>query len=278
MPVAEHEGDVAYTLAVGDQRIGLNQFLGTGLAISYAGRIECCHCGADTPRSYSGGYCYTCFKTLAQTDLCVVSPDRCHFDKGTCRDPEWAQGFCMQPHVVYLACSSGPKVGITRKGREITRWIDQGASKAIVLYQTISRHLAGVVEVMIAARLSDRTDWRRMLIEEGESVDLGGHIQQIRSLLNLPEGVSEMRGEEIAFKYPGDPASLSSAVLKNRFVLSSDLPRIEGRLHAIKGQFLIFDHGVFNVRQHQSFDVVVESIAMENLNPTPRPDTQMELF
>ena len=34
----------------------------------------------------------------------------------------------MQPHLVYLANSSGPKVGITTADGALTRWLDQGAS------------------------------------------------------------------------------------------------------------------------------------------------------
>ncbi len=118
------------------------------------------HCGASTRKSYGDGYCYPCFKTLARCDLCVVSPDRCHYAAGTCREPAWGEAFCMQPHVVYLANSAGAKVGITKPENLPGRWLDQGATQAVVIMRTHSRHQAGCVEAALARHVSDRTDWR----------------------------------------------------------------------------------------------------------------------
>ena len=120
-------GPARYELVVGDGRLALNPCVGAGLEIEFLGRISCRHCAAPTRRSYAQGYCYRCFKTLARCDLCVVSPDRCHYHEGTCREPAWGEAFCMSPHLVYLANSSGAKGGITRAGQEVGRWLEQGA-------------------------------------------------------------------------------------------------------------------------------------------------------
>ncbi|MDA1075316.1 MAG: DUF2797 domain-containing protein [Proteobacteria bacterium] len=278
MAVSFDHGMVSYELRVGESQTPLADLIGHGLRIEYSDQILCAHCGNPTSRSYSGGYCYQCFKTLAQTDLCIVRPDRCHYALGTCREPEWADGFCMQTHVVYLACSSGPKVGLTREGQQLTRWIDQGACKAVPVYRAQTRHLAGVVEVMLTQHMSDRTDWRKMLTESGESVDLEAIKRRVTNLVNLPEGVTGFDAEPVAFTYPGEPEKLPTRSLNNRFVLSGQTPVVEGRLMAIKGQFLIFEHGVFNVRQHRSYNVNVQLVADDLLNVTPEADTQMELF
>jgi len=144
-------------------RLDLHGAIGGGLRLEFCGRISCSHCGADTPKSYGGGYCYRCFTMLAQCDLCVVSPARCHYAAGTCREPAWGEAFCMRPHLVYLANSSGPKVGITGLGGELRRWLDQGASQGLIVAEAATRHLAGVLEERLAREVSDRTDWRALV-------------------------------------------------------------------------------------------------------------------
>src|SRR5262245_51371459 len=98
---------VNYRLPVGDAEIALNDLIGTQVRLHFEGAITCLHCGRKTKKSFNQGFCYPCFQTLAQCDSCIVSPEKCHFDAGTCREPEWAQQHCMQPHIVYLANSSG---------------------------------------------------------------------------------------------------------------------------------------------------------------------------
>ncbi|NJN51069.1 MAG: DUF2797 domain-containing protein [Gammaproteobacteria bacterium] len=96
-------------LEVGKVSVDLNALVGVWLRIAGRERITCAHCGSDTPKGYGGGYCYRCFTTLARCDLCVVSPDRCHYSRGTCREPAWGEAFCMRPHLVYLANSGAPR-------------------------------------------------------------------------------------------------------------------------------------------------------------------------
>ena len=156
---------VHYWLALDGLRVPLNELLGEPLRIHHVGAIHCCHCGRATKKSFAEGYCYPCFRKLAECDLCVLSPERCHFAAGTCRDPQWAAGFCMTEHLVYLANSSGLKVGITRDGQVPTRWIDQGAWKAIKIARTPNRYWAGVIEVELKKHLSDKTNWRHMLTD-----------------------------------------------------------------------------------------------------------------
>ena len=86
---------------------------------------------------------------------------------------DWAEKHCLLPHFVYLAVSSGIKVGVTRSTQIPTRWIDQGASFAIKFAETPNRHLAGVIEVAMKEFISDRTAWQRMLKNQIlEDIDL----------------------------------------------------------------------------------------------------------
>ena len=78
----------------------------------------------------------------------------------------------MQPHIVYLANSSGIKVGITRRTQIPTRWIDQGAVQALPILQVEERFHAGLIEIVLKEHVSDRTNWQRMLKGQTTAVDL----------------------------------------------------------------------------------------------------------
>ncbi len=285
-PSGSPSGDpAAYRLVVRDGSDGmdLNALLGAGLVIEYRGAIVCAACGAGTPKSYGGGYCYACFSSLARCDLCVVSPVRCHYHQGTCREPAWGEAFCMQPHRVYLANSSGPKVGITSAGGEIVRWLDQGASQGLVIADAPTRHLAGVLEAALTRYVSDRTDWRALLRGPAPSVDLGALRDGLRGRLgSLPDGVTwRSSGASVTLAYPvlAYPRALTRLRLDRH-------RRIAGRLLGVKGQYLLFEHGVFNVRWHRSFQVSAAAVPADGLTVEPpmgqaddsQDDSQLELF
>jgi hypothetical protein len=253
---------VSYQLELGGQTLRLNELLGQTVRIEYLQEIECIHCGRPTRKSFNQGYCYPCFTGLAQCDLCIMSPEKCHFHLGTCREPEWAQAHCMQPHVIYLSNTSGVKIGITRQSQIPTRWIDQGALQALPILQVSQRYHAGLIEHAFRAYLNDRTNWRNMLKNEVDPVDLFAVYQtywpQVKPTLSddlladveelgRPDAVLSL--EYPALKYPTKVTSLN--LDKN--------PRAEGVLEAIKGQYLIFDSGVINIRKYGGYLVSIES-------------------
>ncbi|MEM8768708.1 MAG: DUF2797 domain-containing protein [Pseudomonadota bacterium] len=235
--------------------VSLNEHLGAGLEIRATGTVVCRHCAAVGRRSFGGGYCYDCFTTLARCDLCVMSPDRCHYHQGTCREPDWGEAFCMQPHLVYLANSSGAKVGITRAGRAAGRWLDQGAIQGLVILEADSRRAAGLAEVAIAQLLPDRTDWRKMLRSDVPDLDL----LEIRSwletqALELPSGVRWVQDSDVAaLRYPFSYPEGHDGAVPDK--VSLDQGPVAGNLLAMKGQYLILDSGVLNVRQHAGYRV-----------------------
>jgi hypothetical protein len=267
---------VAWAPGQSPARLDLHDVTGGGLRLEFCGRISCSHCGADTPKSYGGGYCYRCFTTLARCDLCVVSPARCHYAAGTCREPEWGETFCMRPHLVYLANSSGPKVGITGVGGEVTRWLDQGASQGLIVAEAATRHLAGVLEARLTREVSDRTDWRALLRGDAEPVDLPAlRDRLVRHIGPSGEGVSWRPDETpVDLSYPvlGYPARLERLTL-------DDHSRVAGRLLGVKGQYLLFEHGVLNVRRHRGYHVRATVAAPAfPAEPAGHQDSQMELF
>ena len=261
--IATDEQPVAYTLPLGNERLPVNPLLGKTLRLVYSGRIQCVGCGQLTKKSFNQGFCFRCFSTLAQCDLCIVKPELCHFAKGTCREPEWGQAHCMQPHYVYLANASGLKVGITRGNQIPTRWLDQGAVQALPVMQVQTRHHAGLVEVTFKKHISDRTDWRKMLKGAPETQDLAAQREDLfsrceKDLASVSEGGVENSLTRLAkeavrtFVYPvlTYPTRVTALNLDKTST-------VEGTLLGVKGQYLIFDTGVLNVRKFAGYDVEI---------------------
>lgn len=250
-----------YQMVLGEHRLAMNPLIGQKISLSYSGEIHCQACNRLTKKSFSGGYCFPCSQKLAQCDLCIMKPETCHYEAGTCREPEWGEAFCMQDHIVYLANSSGIKVGITRVNQVPTRWIDQGASQALPIFRVKTRFQSGLVEVMMKDHVSDRTDWRKMLKGEAESVDLAAVRDELmaeceQGVLALQQrfgddAISPLSSEKvIEISYPVDayPEKVKS--------LNFDkTPEIEGVLQGIKGQYLILDTGVLNIRKFTGYQI-----------------------
>ncbi len=100
----------------------------------------------------------------------------------------------MQPHVVYVANSSGPKVGITRAGRIRERWVDQGASQGLVIASVPTRRAAGCVEAALRRWVADTTDWRRLVRGLHKGVDLLSLRKQLRGQLS---NLADVPGEAL---------------------------------------------------------------------------------
>jgi len=255
------DNPVRYELPLTDQLIALNPLIGKPVKLVYTGRIFCVHCGRQTKKSFSQGYCYPCFTTLAQCDMCIMKPETCHYEAGTCREPEWAAEFCFQPHIVYLANSSGIKVGITRQSQIPTRWIDQGAVQALPILKVQSRYISGLVEVAIARHVSDKTSWQQMLKNHAEPVDLTAKRDELLAVCKAeladiserfgPQAIEFLAHEQaVDIHYPVDnyPVKVKSFNLDTQ-------PEVAGVLHGIKGQYLMLDTGVINIRKFAGYEV-----------------------
>ena len=256
MHTALGSDEVLYQLPLGDERIDVNDLIGRTVRIAHTGSIHCVLCGRRTKKSYGQGSCYPCFRDAPQNAECIVRPELCRAHLGEGRDVEWERAHHDQPHVVYLAVSSGLKVGVTRATQVPTRWIDQGARQAIVLARTPYRQLAGAIEVVLKEHYADRTNWRRMLAGDPPDIDLRAardeaadrldgelraHLAHDDDILTIPYPVTEVVG------------SVKSINLEKT-------PEVEEVLTGIKGQYLLFGDGrVLNVRRHQGFDLLVQA-------------------
>ena len=174
MQASLEEGMAHYKLSFDDQQVDMNSLVGQHIEFTFNKTIQCANpeCKRITPKSYSQGYCFPCARSLARCDLCIMRPETCHYHLGTCREPEWGLSNCFKPHVVYLANTSGIKVGITTKDRVIGRWIEQGAVSALPILGVKSRRESGYFEVALKRFVSDRSNWRKMLTNEVELSDL----------------------------------------------------------------------------------------------------------
>ncbi len=255
------QGSVSYTLSLGVNALNLNELIGKRISLHYQGKITCSHCGRNTRKSFAQGHCYPCFTKLASCDVCIMSPEKCHFSAGTCREPEWGQQFCMAPHIVYLANSSGLKVGITRETQVPTRWIDQGAIEAIPVFRVSTRLLSGLVEVAFKQHVSDRTNWRAML--KGQVTELNLVEERAKLLTLVAADIDAIRAEHpdetIALAETQSKTSMSYPVdVWPEKIVSHNLdknPQVEGVLMGIKGQYLMLDTGCINIRKFGSYHV-----------------------
>ncbi|KLV04154.1 hypothetical protein ABT56_16235 [Photobacterium aquae] len=254
---------VNYALPVGEQELSLNPLIGKHLRLTFTGNIYCDACGKKTKKSYSQGHCFPCMKKLARCDMCIMKPETCHYAKGTCREPEWGDNNCMVPHYVYLSNTSGLKVGITRHTQLPTRWIDQGATQALPILKVKTRQLSGLVEIALAELVADKTNWRAMLKGSATPLDLKHEANSLMPQIEtrLAQLIEEFGNDAIErldesvvdIHYPVDnyPTKISSHNFDKD-------PVVEGTLLGIKGQYLIFDTGVINIRKFTSYEIMAE--------------------
>jgi len=257
---AELASPVIYHLIVGDQEILLNDFLQKKISLTFTGIINCIQCGRKTNKSFQQGLCFPCMQRLNECNNCAIFPERCKVEEGTCPQDDWAHAHCHSRQIVYLANSSGLKVGITRDSQVPTRWIDQGAIQAIPIFEASNRYQSGLMEVAIKQYVSDRTNWRAMLKNDVTALDL---LQERDRLLSEAEPsvqkVLDQSAGGIILINDAEAIGIEYPVLeypqKTTSLSLDKTPEVSGILQGIKGQYLIFDTGVLNVRKFGGYEV-----------------------
>lgn len=235
--------------------INMNQFIDKTLTLKFEGQINCSVCGRITKKAFGGGSCYPCFVNAPENAECIIRPELCLAHEGKGRDSEWEEKNHNIEHTVYLALTSGVKVGVTRGGNEFTRWIDQGAWKTIKLADVPNRYTAGLVEVALKEHISDKTNWQRMLKNERkEDVDLLEEKEELIGL--LPEELQYFISDDDEvheITYP-----VANYPLKVKSMNFDKTPIVGGVLKGIRGQYLYFDEGqVINLRKFTGYNIEV---------------------
>jgi hypothetical protein len=163
--------------------------------------------------------------------------------------------------VVYLANSSGLKVGVTRASQVPTRWIDQGAVQAIPVFEVSERRTAGLLEATLRQVVADRTDWRRMLKGSPDLLDM---LDERTRILSEADALITRFMESPDW---GDTKiSTTENVCEIRFPVNTYPEKVKaynfdktdtvsGKLEGIKGQYLILDSGVLNIRKFAGYEL-----------------------
>ena len=250
----EFGNPIQYYLVFENSFLNVNQLLNNNIQISFLG-YQCLNCGKKK-KIFRQGFCYDCFYASASVGDWIIRPELSTAHLGIAdRDLVYEEKVQLQPHIVYLALSSEVKVGVTRKTQMPTRWIDQGANEAITIVEVPNRYLAGITEVALKSHYADKTNWRKMLTNSVEHVDLVKERLKLENL--IPSEVQEyfysQKNDLYEMHYPvlEYPKKVSSLSLDKT-------PNFEGKLAGIKGQYLIFDNGtVFNIRSSEGYVVSI---------------------
>ena len=241
----EYGNPIQYYLVFDSSFLNLNQLLSKTITIQLTGS-QCLNCSKNK-KIYRQGFCYDCFYASPSVGDWIMKPElsTAHFGIAD-RDLDYESRVQLQPHIVYLALSSEVKVGVTRKTQMPTRWIDQGAEKAIAIVEVPNRYLAGITEVALKNHFADKTNWRKMLTNDILVADLIEHKTKVKDL--LPEAVRDYFYDdhvdlhELIYPVLQYPTKINSLSLEKT-------PSYTGKLMGIKGQYLLFEDGtVFNVR------------------------------
>ncbi len=251
----EYGNPIQYYLVFDTEFLNMNQLLNKQMEISFSG-YQCLNC-TKKKKIFRQGFCYDCFYSSPAVGDWIMRPELSTAHLGIAdRNLEFETQVQMQPHVVYLALSSEIKVGVTRKTQVPTRWIDQGAEKAIAVVEVPNRYLAGITEVALKNHFSDKTNWRKMLINDIIDMDLSEARQKLENL--LPEEVREFfyldKNDLYEMHYPVlyYPKKINSLSLEKT-------QNFSGKLIGIKGQYLIFEDGtVFNIRGYEGYSVRID--------------------
>jgi hypothetical protein len=251
----QFETPIQYFLIFQDSFLNVNQLLNKNIEINFVG-YQCLNCGKKK-KIFRQGFCYDCFYSSPAVGDWIMKPELSTAHLGIQdRDLAYEERVQLQPHIVYLALSSEVKVGVTRKTQVPTRWIDQGAEKAISIVEVPNRYLAGITEVALKSHFADKTNWRKMLTNDIVFTDLIIEREKLQPL--LPNEVQEYfhleKNDLYEMNYPvlEYPPKINSLSLDKT-------PNFKGKLIGIKGQYLIFEDGtVFNVRSNEGYIVRIE--------------------
>jgi len=248
---SEYGDPVQYFLPLGNTELPMNELIGKSVNLKFTGQINCISCGKRTKTSFGQGFCYNCLQTAPEASETVMRPELSKAHLGIARDMDWAREHDLIDHFVYLAVSGELKVGVTRHHQVPTRWIDQGATEAIILARTPNRHISGVIEVFLKNFFSDKTNWRAML--QNKTIhEANLQEEKLNAYQLLPAELQQyLHSDNQIWKINYPVLTFPEKIASVSF--DKD-PVISGNLIGIKGQYLMFSDGrVLNLRKHSGY-------------------------
>lgn len=251
--ITELSSKVQYYLTTENHVLNVNQLLNREIEFKFNGS-QCLCCGKEK-KIYRQGCCYQCFYKSAKVGDWIMKPElsKAHLNIED-RDLVYEKEAQLQPHIVYLALSSNVKVGVTRKTQVPTRWIDQGATKAVEIVEVPNRYLAGITEVALKEYVADKTSWQKMLKNSILEADLLEEKEKLRNY--IPKEVQPYFLENAKITEINYPVLLYPSKIKSLNIEKQDY--YSSKLKGIKGQYLLFEDGtVFNIRNNEGFKVLL---------------------
>ncbi|MFN0031356.1 MAG: DUF2797 domain-containing protein [Flavobacteriales bacterium] len=234
----------------------MNPLVGETLKLTFENEIHCVETGKRIKKTFGEGLSYDSWLKSPAASPSIVRPELSRIHEGIAlRDAAWEEAHHNQPHYVYLSKTSEVKVGVTRTHNIPSRWIDQGASEAIVIAETPYRQLAGLIEVSLKEHYADKTAWQAMLKNISTQDDLRSSKDKALSLLPA---------EYEAFFFDDDTVTLIDYPVlqypeKVKSLKLDNTVEYTGKLKGIKAQYLLFEDGqVFNVRSHAGYKLSIE--------------------
>jgi hypothetical protein len=116
----------------------------------------------------------------------------------------------------------------------------------------------------IKNHVSDRTDWRKMLKESPEHVDLAAKRDELiaaseKELKKIEKEFGQAEIELLNEKQIQIEFPIEHYPEKVKSLNFDKTPEIEGVLQGIKGQYLILDSGVLNIRKFGGYNISFSS-------------------
>ncbi len=258
---------VQYSFIAGENQVALNPLIDKKIKLNHTGNIFCIQCGRKTKKSFQQGYCFPCMRKLQECNMCLIHPERCQVEQGTCPEDDWAHTQCHASQILYLANTSGLKVGITRDTNIPTRWIDQGAVQALPIMRASNRFQVGLLEVIFKKYTNDKTDWRAMLRNSTEPMDLIARRDELLKLAekDLAALFEKYSDQQLSYITDAEPQEIDYPIAvypeKIKSLSLDKTPEITGVLKGIKGQYLYLDESVINIRKFGGYEITLESEA-----------------
>jgi hypothetical protein len=235
--------------------VDMNDLIGQTIRLEFEGHFNSIISGEKMTKCFGDGLTYREFMESPMASPSIMRPELSQIHEGIAlRDYEWEVKHHLQPHVVYISLTSNYKVGVTRDTNMPYRWIDQGATQAIVLAEVPYRQLAGLIEVSLKEHISDKTAWQKMLkgvINETKTItEVRDEMAALvpKELLHYLSKTTEIT--EINYPVLEFPDKVKSTKLEKEKI-------IEGKLMGIKGQYLILDSGVTNIRSQTGARITI---------------------
>jgi hypothetical protein len=119
-----------------------------------------------------------------------------------------------------------------------------------------------LVEVAIAKHISDKTNWQQMLKKTAEPLDLISQRDRLIDACAAELNAIKERFGETAIQLLTDseiidlhfPVTEYPSKIKSLCLIKT--PEISGTLLGIKGQYLLLDSGVLNIRKYTGHEII----------------------